>query len=349
VIRLLRAALDAVAPHVALVTETNVPHGENVSYFGDGEGEAQMVYNFALPPLVLHTFLTGDVTRLVGWARELEPPSDTTHFLNFLASHDGIGLMGARGILEPLEIDALCDAALERGGLVSMRSDPDAGESPYELNITWFSALNPTEPVEPVRLQVDRFIASRAVALVLRGVPGIYLLSLFGRQNDLGAVLGSDSRRAINRSAVDEALLLQLLADERGSTRMIWDRFMHLLAVRREWRAFHPRSRQEVLEVGSEVFAVARVPDEGEVLLCLINVTDRAASVDLQGTGWRLASGARDLLEHGSVAGSGSGAGSDDDSGAARAAGTRLELAPYRVAWYAGVEPEGEAPDASPR
>lgn len=331
VIRLLRAALDAVAPHVALVTETNVPHAENVAYFGDGRSEAQMVYNFALPPLVLHTFLTGNATRLVGWARELDPPSPTTHFLNFLASHDGIGLMGARGILEPAEIDALCTATVARGGLVSMRSDPETGESPYELNITWFSALNPPEASEPVRLQVDRFIASRAVALVLRGVPGIYLLSLFGRQNDRGAVLGHDSRRAINRSAVDEGLLRQLLADERGSTRRVWDRFMALLAVRREWRAFHPRSRQEVLDVGPEVFAVVRVPDEGEAILCLINVTDGPVAVDLMGTGWSLAPGARDLVQSAAeveVRAGGDGPGTT---------GT-VDLAPYQVAWFAGVE-----------
>ncbi|MGD8872326.1 MAG: alpha-amylase family glycosyl hydrolase, partial [Gemmatimonadota bacterium] len=141
-IKLMRAALDVVAPHVALVTETNVPHVDNVSYFGSGEDEAQMVYNFALPPLVLHTFQTGDATKLSHWARTLEPPSGSTHFLNFLSSHDGIGLMGARGILSEQEILDMCQRAESHGGLVSMRSDPVHGQSPYELNVTWYSALN---------------------------------------------------------------------------------------------------------------------------------------------------------------------------------------------------------------
>ena len=60
--------LRMVAPHVILLTETNVPHEENVSYFGDGD-EAQMVYQFALPPLLLHALLKGDSQYLQKWAR----------------------------------------------------------------------------------------------------------------------------------------------------------------------------------------------------------------------------------------------------------------------------------------
>src|SRR5690606_35016656 len=51
VIQLMRAVLDEVAPDVRLITETNVPHPDNISYFGAGTNEAQLVYNFALPPL----------------------------------------------------------------------------------------------------------------------------------------------------------------------------------------------------------------------------------------------------------------------------------------------------------
>ena len=121
VVQLLRGLLDDVAPHVRLITETNVPHADNLSYFGDGKNEAQLVYNFALPPLVLHTFRTGDASILSGWASGLEPPSDQTTFLNFLASHDGIGLNPVREILSPDEIDALVEQALAHGGLISYK------------------------------------------------------------------------------------------------------------------------------------------------------------------------------------------------------------------------------------
>jgi hypothetical protein len=213
VVKLVRDVLDAAAPHVALVTETNVPHADNVTYFGNGTDEAQMVYNFALPPLVLHAFVTGSAETLSAWAAELAPPSETTAFFNFLDSHDGIGLMGARGILPEEEIGRLCDRVRSVGGLVSMRTGESGAPSPYELNVTWWSALNDAEEGEPLERKVDRFLASRAIALSLRGVPGIYLLSFFGARNDLDAVKRDGQARSINRSAMREEWLFDQFSD----------------------------------------------------------------------------------------------------------------------------------------
>lgn len=295
-IQLLRAALDEVAPHVALVTETNVPHRDNVSYFGSGTNEAQMVYNFALPPLVLHTFHTADARVLSDWARALEPPSSSTHFLNFLSSHDGVGLMGARGILSDGEIGELCDRTLAHGGLVSMRTDPERGESPYELNITWYNAVNAPDSPEPVGLQVDRFIASRAIALILKGVPGIYLPALIGSRNDLDAVARTRVKRDINRTGIDEPALRRLLADPESTTARIADRFFQLLRVRSSEPAFHPESAQEVLEVGASVFALVRRPASGPPVLCLVGVTDAPVRVGVDVRAHSLEGPFRDLV-----------------------------------------------------
>jgi hypothetical protein len=157
VIQLLRAVLDEVAPHVLLITETNVPYKDNISYFGNGTNEAQLIYNFALPPLVLHTFRTGDASVLSEWAAGLELPSDQTTFFNFLASHDGIGLNPARGILSPAEIDGLVGQTLAHGGLISFKQNSDGTQSPYEMNINYFDALSDPAGGEPLELQVDRF------------------------------------------------------------------------------------------------------------------------------------------------------------------------------------------------
>lgn len=318
-IKLLRAALDVVAPHVALVTETNVPHTDNVSYFGSGQDEAQMVYNFALPPLVLHTFQTGDATKLSHWARTLEPPSDTTHFLNFLSSHDGIGLMGARGILSEQEILDMCHRAEAHGGLVSMRSDPERGESPYELNVTWYSALNRSDIGEPTDLQIDRFIASRAVALVLKGVPGVYLPALIGSQNDTEAVRRTASYRDINRSTIDERVLRRLLLNPRSVTRRVSDRFLTLLKLRMEQPAFHPNSAQDVLDVGHGVFALLRAPAEGSPVLCLINVRNGATRVRVELGCAGLTGRLRDLV--------------GDAEHIAPEGALDIAIAPYQVIW----------------
>ena len=141
VIQFLRAALNEVAPYAQLITETNVPHTDNISYFGDDSNEAQMVYNFALPPLILHTFRAGDACALSRWTEELSLPSDHVTFFNFLASHDGIGLNPVRGILSADEIDELVEQTLEHGGLVSYKQNSDGSQSPYEMNINYFSSF----------------------------------------------------------------------------------------------------------------------------------------------------------------------------------------------------------------
>ena len=207
-VQLFRAILDVAAPRVALITETNVPHADNISYFGNGVDEAQLVYNFALPPLVLHTFHTGSCDTLARWARTLTPISDTANYFNFLSSHDGVGLLGARGILTEDEVAALVDRTIAHGGFVSYRSNGDGTQSPYELNITWYSALNREGSGESQALQVARFLAARAIALALRGVPGIYLPTLFGAKNDTEAVLGGAEKRThqpphLRRSRLD--------------------------------------------------------------------------------------------------------------------------------------------------
>lgn len=272
IVKLWRELLDEAAPHVALVTETNVPHRDNVAYFGDGTDEAQMAYNFALPPLVLHAFTTGSAAALASWARDLEPPSDSTCFLNILDSHDGIGLLGAEGLLTPAEIAEMCVYTRSRGGFVSMRDNGDGTESPYELNITWFSALGDGS-LEEDPLQVDRFLASRAIALMLRGVPGIYLPSLFGSPNDIAAVARDGVTRSINRAEIAEEDLLVAFGDASSIPHRVWRRFLQLLEKRTAEPAFHPNAAQGVLATDPSVFAVLRRPRAGAPVACYVNVT----------------------------------------------------------------------------
>lgn len=280
IVQLFRAVLDVVAPEVALITETNVPHADNVGYFGDGKNEAQMVYNFALPPLVLLAFHTGDASHLTRWASGLKRVSDTATHFNFLDSHDGIGLLGARDILSAGEIALLVERCRAHGGLVSQRSDGRGGESPYELNITWWSALNRDDAGEPQALQVARFIASRAIALSLVGVPGVYLPSLFGARNDSTAVLAGHEARSINRKTIDEAMLVGLLLDRRSWVHQVATRFRRLVRRRIARRAFHPNSAQRVLDKGAAAFCLLRAAADGaERVLCLASVVPREQSL----------------------------------------------------------------------
>jgi glycosidase len=274
VVQLLRAVLDDVAPHVRLITETNVAHAENISYFGNGNNEAQLVYNFALPPLVIHTFRTGDASVLSQWASDLELPSERTTFFNFLASHDGVGLNPARGILSSAEIDALVQQTLAHGGLISYKQNADGTLSPYEMNINYFDALSDPNGNEPLEMQVNRFMAAQAIMLSLIGLPGIYFHSLFGSRNWNEGVWITNHNRTINRQKLERAELEEQVENSNSLRAQVFTRYRQQLLARASSAAFHPHGSQKILDMGNGVFVLSRISPEGtKNVLCLQNVT----------------------------------------------------------------------------
>ncbi len=275
IIQLLRAIVDAVAPQTILITETNVPHAENVSYFGDGTNEAHLVYNFALPPLTLHAFHTGDARTLTHWASGLTLPSRQVTFFNFLASHDGIGLNPARGILRDDEIDALVARTIAHGGLVSYKANSDGTSSPYELNINYFDALNDPNARESLDTQIDRFVCAHAIMLALVGVPGIYFHSLFGSRGWRAGVAQTGQNRTINREKLERAALEHELSDVSSRRARVFARLAQLLRVRAAHPAFDPYGTMRVLDVHPAVFAVQR----GDAVVCLHNVSAQSQHI----------------------------------------------------------------------
>lgn len=283
VIRFLRAAISDVSPHVQLITETNVPHSDNISYFGDGTNEAQLVYNFALPPLTLHTFHTGDARILSDWARTLTLPSDKTTYFNFLASHDGIGLNPARGILSDAEIDSLVNKVIEHGGLISYKHNADGTQSPYEMNINYFDALSNPNGNEPQELQVSRFIAAQSIMLSLIGMPGIYFHSLFGSRGWTDGVQQTGRNRSINREKLQFDELQSQLADENSLRSKVFSKYSELLKTRSSSSAFDPHGTQKILDLHPSVFAVERTSPDGKArVLCLHNVSQKSVSFSMK-------------------------------------------------------------------
>ncbi len=281
VIKLFREVLNLAAPDVALITETNVPHEDNISYFGDGENEAQMVYQFSLPPLVLDAFLSGDTSSLTGWAQDLEFPNTGATFFNFLASHDGIGVRPAEGILPESSIDQMVEVTREHGGEVSYKSDADGGKSPYELNITYFDALSDPNKNEPRDIQVSRFMSSQAIILAFRGVPGVYFHSLFGSRNWVEGMKKTGRKRTINREKFNLARLEEELQDPYSLRSMVLNRFKKLLRIRQNHSAFSPSADQSVLDLDSRVFAFSRSPEAGDDFLCLHSVSENEESLTI--------------------------------------------------------------------
>jgi glycosidase len=287
VVKLIRAVLDAVAPNVLLITETNVPHQENISYFGEvipgtrRTDEAQMVYQFSLAPLILHTFRTGNAAVISNWARQLKTPSPACTFFNFIASHDGIGLRPAEGILSPNDIDALVSQTIHHGGEVSYKTNSDGTKSAYELNITLYDALNDPANVDLER-DVRRFLASQVIMLSIAGVPGIYFHSLIGSRNCLSCYQQTGRARSINREKLALAELNHQVKNPGSHSRQVFEGYLHLLNQRRQRPAFHPQARQQMLEIDPCIFSLLRISrDDSEWILCLVNVTAEAVEIVL--------------------------------------------------------------------
>lgn len=276
VIKLIRNFIEVVAPEVLILTETNVPHQENISYFGKGD-EAHAVYQFPLPPLLLHGLLRGTALHVTDWATNLAPPPKGCHFLNFTASHDGIGVRPLEGILPTEEILALADEVKGNGGFVSMRKLEDGSEFPYELNATFYGALSDKKNE---KLGDTRFLCSQAIALAMKGIPAIYFHSLCGTDNFLEGVQETGHNRTINRRKWKKAELEDLLSDEKSNSGRIFEWYARVLRRRSSCPAFHPDASQEVLDFGSEIFAFERKStDASQTILCLFNFSSTESEI----------------------------------------------------------------------
>jgi len=281
VVKLFRDICEIVAPRTIILTETNVPHAENISYFGNGD-EAHMVYQFSLPPLLLHAFTTGNGAFLTKWAMALEPPPEGCTFFNFTASHDGIGVRPVEGILPVSERDTLIAHVENAGGRVNWRSMPDGTRQPYELNITYYSAL--AIPGD-TKLGAARFLCSQALALSMRGIPGIYFHSLTATENDYEGLEQTGENRSINRRKWQVPELKNHLGG--GVGKLVFNRYTRMLRRRTEHPAFHPDAPQLVFDAGVGLFALKRTSLDGEqTIYCIYNLTagEQRSKLELDST-----------------------------------------------------------------
>jgi len=277
VVILFRKILDRISPDVMIVTETNVPHDENISYFGDGQNEAQMVYNFTLPPLLVHTFASEDSTVLSRWAKELQVASESNTFFNFTASHDGIGVRPLEGILEKVEIDRLIEMVQRNGGQVSYKKNSDGSESPYELNITYVDALL-KQYDDPYHSQ--RFLAAQAIQFVLPGVPATYIHSIMGSRNWKEGVRQTGRARTINREKLQiDTVSTQLKNPETFRSRIFFS-YIELIKIRKKQPAFHPNASFEILGLDHKIFAIARYCQD-QTIYAVTNISSKSAAASL--------------------------------------------------------------------
>ena len=315
-VKLLRDFVTMIEPRTIILTETNVPHEENIAYFGHGD-EAHMIYQFSLPPLILHALQTGNGRYLTAWARGLPEPPPGCTFLNFTASHDGIGVRPLKGLIPDDELDAVVHGVTERGGRVSMKANTDGSESPYELNITWFDALS--DPQNPDRdLQIRRVLCSQAIMMAMKGIPAVYIHSLTATPNDLKGVKESGRARSINRRMWADTELRHLLGDETSVQAAVFPEMVRMLTLRSRHAAFHPDSAQHIGDTDAECFAILRTSRDGmSKILALHNLTASTITVPLVHTDLFETVGGVDMIADTPIS----------------ADATEVDLSPYQVRW----------------
>lgn len=276
-VKLMRDVVTAAFPKTLVLTETNVPHQENISYFGNGD-EAHMVYQFSLPPLLLDAFINGDAVYLRQWLAELDPPPAGCTFFNFTASHDGIGVRPLEGLVPDDRFDRVIEAVRARGALINTRRRPNGTDVPYELNITYVDALAPQEHGEAAddELHARRFLSSQAVMLALPGLPAVYFHSLVGSQNDYEGVRQSGINRRINRHKYEWNELHSHLEPPASLAARIHHGYCKLLKVRKSHAALHPDAPIRLFAIDNpSVLAFERVSlSEDERIVVLVNFGD---------------------------------------------------------------------------
>jgi sucrose phosphorylase len=278
-VRLFRTLIEHHSDDAIIITETNVPNVENLSYLGNAN-EAHAVYNFSLPPLLLQALNSGNCQHLKQWLVTMPPSQMGTFYFNFIASHDGIGLRPAEGLIDQAEINELANCMKEFGGRISWRTSDDGQDKPYEINITLFDALQGTNK-GPDRWQISRFLCAHGVMLALEGVPAIYIHSFLGTQNYYQGVEHTNHNRTINRYKWDEHELEELLAADNHHS-VVFDQMKNLLSIRRKELSFHPNAEQFVLHINDELFGFWRQSiNREEQVFCIFNVTDKDQSLDL--------------------------------------------------------------------
>lgn len=316
VVKLFRDILEIAAPEVVMITETNVPVAENLSYFGESD-EAHMVYQFGLPPLVLHALNRGKSDYLSDWADSIPPLPKGCTYLNFTASHDGIGVRPVEGLLPEREVQNLIDSMHRFGGFVSMKANSDGTESPYEINISLFDACMGTRRGID-SYQVERFICSQAIMLGMQGIPAVYIHSLTASPNDLAHVEQTGRTRSINRRIWDKNDLESLLHNPMAPQSEVFNKLRRMISIRRQQPAFHPSARQDVVKINADLFILKRScqGESEQSIYAISNVTERSLDLPLASMGF-LSMGLRDLL------------GED----AEWRLGETLTLSPYQTVW----------------
>jgi sucrose phosphorylase len=295
IVRLLRLLIEHAAADAIVITETNIPNIENLAYFGNAN-EAHCIYNFSLPPLLLHTLVSGNCHHLKLWMMSMPPAQNGTAYFNFIASHDGIGLRPVEGLLDATEIEKLVDLMQRFGGKISRRALENKQSKPYEINITLYDALQGSYDGAD-EFNIERFICAHTIMLALEGIPAFYIHSLLATSNDYQRFEKTGHNRSLNRHQWNYDALSEVLNEENSPHRRVFEKQKYLIALRKAQPAFHPNATQFTLHLGDQLFGFWRQSRNREQsIFCISNISKQAQLLSLADVNLIITNQWRDLI-----------------------------------------------------
>ena len=275
VVKILRMICNNLNIETTIVTETNLPEKENISYFGKND-EANWIYNFSLPPLLVHAFLFESSIYLNKWSKKLPSLNKGNSYLNFIASHDGIGMRPVEGILNKSTITRLLKRLKTNGSKFSYRKVQNKTKKVYEANITVFNALYKSNYDKLGKFFFERYISAHAIMISFEGVPAVYFNSLFGTSNDEAKYIITGNNRDINRYKWSEKNILNLLKNNKSKQSIFYNSLTKLLSIRKKQKAFHPNALRSNINLGNKIFCFKRVSlDKKQTILSITNLTSK--------------------------------------------------------------------------
>ena len=284
IVKLLRIICNNLKVKTLIVTETNLPEKENLSYLGKND-EANWIYNFSLPPLLIHAFLFEDSSYLVKWSKNLPKLTNNNCYLNFIASHDGIGIRPTEGILNNNTLKKFLKRLKKNGSKFSFRKIDNKSKKVYEANITIFDALKKSDYDKKGMFLLERYISAHAIMIAFEGVPAIYFNSLFGTSNDEAKFVITGNNRDVNRYKWNIQNILNKLKNKESKQSNFYQNITHLLNIRRKQKAFHPNAARYNLNFGSKIFAFKRVSlDKKQSIICVTNLSSKIQNITLNKT-----------------------------------------------------------------
>ena len=280
IIKLLRIICNSLQNSPYLITETNLPEKENLSYFGKKNDQANWIYNFTLPPLLIHALLFEDSSKLNQWMNKLPSTKLKNNYFNFIASHDGIGMRPVEGYLNKSALNSLFKRLKKNGAQLSFRKLNKKHKKVYEVNITLFNAFKNTDYDKKGLYSLERYISAHAIMFSIEGVPAVYFNSIFGKSNDEYKYVISNNKRDLNRYKWNKLKLDRFLKDKKSKQKIYYDLITDLLKIRKKQKAFHPNATMHCLSFGNKIFGFKRISlDKKQKIICITNMSSKSQSV----------------------------------------------------------------------